>query len=72
MSYRAPFVVPAIKKHTATVIMAHGLGDRFVAIMLLLYKKRSDCLQHTGSALHRTGVAEANSTKSPLFFLMRP
>ncbi|EED15364.1 phospholipase, putative [Talaromyces stipitatus ATCC 10500] len=27
MSYRAPFVVPAIKKHTATVIMAHGLGD---------------------------------------------
>ncbi|KAB8231932.1 hypothetical protein ETB97_004830 [Aspergillus alliaceus] len=24
---RAPFVVPALKKHTATVIMAHGLGD---------------------------------------------
>ncbi|CAI7581482.1 unnamed protein product [Penicillium bialowiezense] len=23
-----PFVVPALKKHTATVIMAHGLGDR--------------------------------------------
>ncbi|KAJ6113330.1 Phospholipase/carboxylesterase/thioesterase [Penicillium sp. IBT 18751x] len=27
MSARAPFVVPALKKHTATVIMAHGLGD---------------------------------------------
>ncbi|OKL62218.1 Acyl-protein thioesterase 1 [Talaromyces atroroseus] len=27
MSYRAPLVVPALKKHTATVIMAHGLGD---------------------------------------------
>ena len=24
-------VVPALKKHTATVIMAHGLGDRFVS-----------------------------------------
>jgi hypothetical protein len=28
---RGPFVVPALKKHTATVIMAHGLGDRFVS-----------------------------------------
>ncbi|KAE8351365.1 putative phospholipase [Aspergillus coremiiformis] len=27
MAPRAPFVVPALKKHTATVIMAHGLGD---------------------------------------------
>ncbi|KAL1992849.1 hypothetical protein VTN49DRAFT_3605 [Thermomyces lanuginosus] len=27
MSSRAPFVVPALTKHTATVIMAHGLGD---------------------------------------------
>ncbi|KAH2774930.1 hypothetical protein KXW10_007401 [Aspergillus fumigatus] len=25
---RAPYIVPALKKHTATVIMAHGLGDR--------------------------------------------
>ncbi|KAH3189990.1 hypothetical protein KXX02_008804 [Aspergillus fumigatus] len=24
---RAPYIVPALKKHTATVIMAHGLGD---------------------------------------------
>ncbi|KAG0157241.1 Acyl-protein thioesterase 1 [Penicillium digitatum] len=24
---RAPYTVPALKKHTATVIMAHGLGD---------------------------------------------
>lgn len=30
MAYRAPYVVPALKKHTATVIMAHGLGDRLV------------------------------------------
>lgn len=27
MSARAPFVVPALKKHTSTVILAHGLGD---------------------------------------------
>ncbi|KAJ5557111.1 Phospholipase/carboxylesterase [Penicillium frequentans] len=27
MAARAPYVVPALKKHTATVIMAHGLGD---------------------------------------------
>ncbi|EER29864.1 Phospholipase/Carboxylesterase family protein [Coccidioides posadasii C735 delta SOWgp] len=26
----APFVVPALKKHTATVIMAHGLGDEMM------------------------------------------
>lgn len=30
MTARAPYVVPALKKHTATVIMAHGLGDRSV------------------------------------------
>ncbi|KKK13884.1 hypothetical protein P175DRAFT_0534647 [Aspergillus ochraceoroseus IBT 24754] len=24
---RSPYIVPALKKHTATVIMAHGLGD---------------------------------------------
>ncbi|KEF61944.1 uncharacterized protein A1O9_03516 [Exophiala aquamarina CBS 119918] len=27
MANKAAFVVPALKKHTATVIMAHGLGD---------------------------------------------
>ncbi len=26
-----PYVVPALTKHTATVIMAHGLGDRYVS-----------------------------------------
>lgn len=31
MPTRAPFIVPALTKHTATVIMAHGLGDRYVA-----------------------------------------
>ena len=28
MATAAPLVVPALKKHTATVIWAHGLGDR--------------------------------------------
>ncbi|KAJ5542593.1 hypothetical protein N7461_008596 [Penicillium sp. DV-2018c] len=32
---RAPFVVPALKKHTATVIMAHGLGDSGAGWMAL-------------------------------------
>ncbi|KAL8874933.1 MAG: hypothetical protein Q9198_006641 [Flavoplaca austrocitrina] len=27
MAQLAPLVVPALKKHTATVIWAHGLGD---------------------------------------------
>ncbi|KAL9072630.1 MAG: hypothetical protein Q9161_003488 [Pseudevernia consocians] len=27
MATAAPLVVPALKKHTATVIWAHGLGD---------------------------------------------
>ncbi|OJJ43064.1 hypothetical protein ASPZODRAFT_19763 [Penicilliopsis zonata CBS 506.65] len=27
MASHAPLIVPALKKHTATVIMAHGLGD---------------------------------------------
>lgn len=37
MPPRAPYVVPALKKHTATVIMAHGLGDRLV--FHFLYRK---------------------------------
>jgi hypothetical protein len=28
MANKAAIIVPALKKHTATVIMAHGLGDR--------------------------------------------
>ena len=28
MASRAPLVIPALKKHTATVIWAHGLGDQ--------------------------------------------
>ncbi|KAI9795310.1 MAG: hypothetical protein M1835_006025 [Candelina submexicana] len=32
MSGPAALVVPATKKHTATVIMAHGLGDRQVVM----------------------------------------
>ncbi|KAJ5474343.1 hypothetical protein N7475_003909 [Penicillium sp. IBT 31633x] len=31
----APFIVPALKKHTATVIMAHGLGDSGAGWMAL-------------------------------------
>lgn len=27
MAGKAPIVVPALKRHTATVIVAHGLGD---------------------------------------------
>lgn len=30
MAQLAPLVVPALKKHTATVIWAHGLGDTSV------------------------------------------
>ncbi|OGE48607.1 hypothetical protein PENARI_c027G11889 [Penicillium arizonense] len=35
MAPRAPFVVPALKKHTSTVIMAHGLGDSGAGWMAL-------------------------------------
>lgn len=28
MSSAAAIIVPALKKHTSTVIVAHGLGDR--------------------------------------------
>jgi hypothetical protein len=28
MTAMRPLVVPAVKKHSATIIMAHGLGDR--------------------------------------------
>lgn len=31
MAARNPYVVPALTKHTATVIMAHGLGDTYVS-----------------------------------------
>lgn len=27
MAGRAPIIVPALKRHTSTVIVAHGLGD---------------------------------------------
>jgi hypothetical protein len=29
MAGKQALIVPALKKHSATVIMAHGLGDRF-------------------------------------------
>lgn len=29
MAGLAALVVPAVKKHTATIIWAHGLGDRY-------------------------------------------
>lgn len=34
MAGPAALVVPALKKHTATVIWAHGLGDRWVDVQL--------------------------------------
>ncbi|EZF68580.1 hypothetical protein H105_08789 [Trichophyton soudanense CBS 452.61] len=35
MATKAPFVVPALKRHTATVIMAHGLGDTGAGWMMM-------------------------------------
>lgn len=37
--HRAPFIVPALTKHTATVIMAHGLGDKLVLVYFSLTPK---------------------------------
>lgn len=36
MSGPAALVVPAIKRHTATVIVAHGLGDSYVTLQLCM------------------------------------
>jgi len=33
----APLVVPALRKHTATVIWAHGLGDRCARVHVMRY-----------------------------------
>lgn len=33
MAGPAALVVPALKKHTATVIWAHGLGDRYAGYL---------------------------------------
>ncbi|KAF2741215.1 Phospholipase/carboxylesterase [Polyplosphaeria fusca] len=43
MAGKAPLVVPALKRHTATVIMAHGLGDSGVGWMFLAenWRRRS-------------------------------
>ncbi|KAM5455171.1 putative lysophospholipase [Microsporum audouinii] len=35
MASKAPYIVPAIKRHTATVIMAHGLGDTGAGWMMV-------------------------------------
>ncbi|KAL1960489.1 hypothetical protein VTO42DRAFT_7788 [Malbranchea cinnamomea] len=40
MAAAAPFVVPALKRHTATVIMAHGLGDNGAGWMMLAHNWR--------------------------------
>lgn len=40
MAQLAPMVVPALKKHTATVIWAHGLGDQCVYSSQV---QRDDC-----------------------------
>ncbi|KAJ5166211.1 Acyl-protein thioesterase 1 [Penicillium canariense] len=40
MTARAPLVVPALTKHTATVIMAHGLGDSGAGWMALAHNWR--------------------------------
>ncbi|KAL5376100.1 hypothetical protein DPSP01_010692 [Paraphaeosphaeria sporulosa] len=43
MAGRAPIVVPALKRHTATVIVAHGLGDSGAGWLFLAenYRRRS-------------------------------
>jgi hypothetical protein len=38
MAGRHALVVPALKKHTATIIMAHGLGDRWASVSLAVYE----------------------------------
>jgi hypothetical protein len=35
MAGKHALIVPALKKQTATVIMAHGLGDRWASSVLL-------------------------------------
>lgn len=43
MAARAPIVVPALKRHTATVIVAHGLGDSGAGWLFLAenFRRRS-------------------------------
>ncbi|KAF1977665.1 acyl-protein thioesterase 1 [Bimuria novae-zelandiae CBS 107.79] len=43
MAGRAPIIVPALKRHTATVIVAHGLGDSGTGWLFLAenYRRRS-------------------------------
>lgn len=42
---KAALIVPALKKQTATVIMAHGLGDRLVrSLGIYKSKKANSCL----------------------------
>ena len=72
MASAAPLIVPALKKHTATVIWAHGLGDSgagwygrspFIATTL-----HAD--DPTGCQLQRTLEDEADSVNVPLSSLM--
>ncbi|KAF2267362.1 Phospholipase/carboxylesterase [Lojkania enalia] len=43
MAGKAPFVVPALRRHTATIILAHGLGDSGAGWMFLAenWRRRS-------------------------------
>lgn len=40
MSGPAALVVPAIKRHTATVIVAHGLGDSYALPYTIRLRRR--------------------------------
>lgn len=37
MAGPAALIVPALKKHTSTVIVAHGLGDRYIHLLSSLH-----------------------------------
>jgi hypothetical protein len=42
MAGKHALIVPALKKHTATVIMAHGLGDRWAFSSPIPFAKEKD------------------------------
>ena len=48
----APLIVPALKKHTATVIWAHGLGDRYQLYTTQPLISRSDLYKWSRMVSH--------------------
>jgi hypothetical protein len=54
MAGRSPLVVPALKRHTATVIVAHGLGDSGAGWYVALFM----CTETNMLTVHRIFLAE--------------